>query len=786
MATSMFHARRKRLLILSAPLIPLLAGALIAASTLTSQAATPAGASGSWITFANGKLTYGTDSNGNRIPDYSYAGYGLGAVPLPTIATKVTVGAPSGGDDTAAVQAAINHAAALPLDASGFRGAVQLAKGTYHIAGSLSITASGVVLRGADGTAADTTLVATGASARTLITVGGSSSYSVVGAQAQVTDTYLPVGGTKLTLNSATGFKAGDQIVVERPTTQAWINALGMTNLWSPNWSLRSERTITAVTGNQITLDVPLTTALEKQYTQALVYHYTFPRIDHVGLENFTADGNAMTADPNYASDFYGSNLAEFNAVEDSWAYDIFGHHFGQDGAVGLGGDSRRVTVRHTGALDMVTTSTSARSDGYTLQGQENLIQDCQLTASKVHAFETEARQSGPNVFSHCTATLIPSSYSATYDSGGHQRWGGGTLYDAVTIQGMINMQNFGSEGSGHGWGDANSTAWNCNTQDYLIQEPPTAHNWAIGCTGTLDTGSNGQIQNPGANVLPASLYDEQLAERTGAAANDFSIATSPGSTSVTADGSTSATVSTAVTSGPAQTIAISVGGAPAGVTASLGAASVTAGSSATLSVTTTSATTPGTYPLTVTGTAASGSHTTTFTLTVTGAAGCTPAQLIVDPGFENGASYAPWTWSSTLGFNPITNAAGQTPRSGSWMAWFDGNGTKDTDTLSQKVAIPAGCKAMLSYWLHIDSTENTTTAKPDTFTVQLLNSSGTVLTTLATYSNLNKAAGYTQHSFDVSSYAGQTVTLKFTGAETDTSGGTTSFVADDTALQTS
>ena len=85
-----------------------------------------------------------------------------------------------------------------------------------------------------------------------------------------------------------------------------------------------------------------------------------------------------------------------------------------------------------------------------------------------------------------------------------------------------------------------------------------------------------------------------------------------------------------------------------------------------------------------------------------------------------------------------------------------------------------------------IDTTESTTTAKPDTFEVQILNSSGTVLATLGTYSNLDKNTGYTQKSFGLSAYAGQTVTVKWTGTETDANGGTTDFVIDDTALQTS
>ena len=67
---------------------------------------------------------------------------------------------------------------------------------------------------------------------------------------------------------------------------------------------------------------------------------------------------------------------------------------------------------------------------------------------------------------------------------------------------------------------------------------------------------------------------------------------------------------------------------------------------------------------------------------------------------------------------------------------------------------------------------------------MQILNSSGTVLATLATYSNLDAATGYTQHTFDLSAYAGQTITVKFTGTEDYTK--QTSFVLDDTALTVS
>ncbi|MFF4738167.1 peptidoglycan-binding protein [Streptomyces sp. NPDC001262] len=467
---------------------------------------------GAWLALKDGHLAYGQDAQGNRIPDYSSAGYEGGGVTLPKAPVKATVPAPGTGDATAAVQAAIDKVAALPQGADGIRGAVQLAPGQYHIAGQLHLGASGVVLRGS-GTDS-TTLVADQPSVRTLVTIGDKSRYTPVGTAQQVTDDYVPVGGTTLTLGSTAGLNAGDEVVVERPTTQAWIDALGMTDAWTPNWSLRSERKITAVHGNKVTLDIPLTTALEKQYTQATVYKYTFPRIDHVGVENLALDGQAMSGDPDYAKSFYNAAPWEFNAVQDSWITGVTWRHFGGSGQTFLGPQSRRISVLHTQALDFNTTDSSARSEAYLLQGQQNLVQDCAVTAPMIHAFSTYGRQSGPNVFSRCKATLV----DKTYDAGGHERWGSGTLYDNVQIDGSLLLVNNGSRGSGHGWSDANSTAYNCTTQQYMAQEPPTAHNWAIGCTGTLMNGSDGQIESDGKHLLPDSLYDQQLLDRHAAA----------------------------------------------------------------------------------------------------------------------------------------------------------------------------------------------------------------------------------------------------------------------------
>lgn len=190
--------------------------------------------------------------------------------------------------------------------------------------------------------------------------------------------------------------------------------------------------------------------------------------------------------------------------------------------------------------------------------------------------------------------------------------------------------------------------------------------------------------------------------------------------------------------------------------------------------------TTAGSYSVTATATdSVTASGSTTFNWTINPSGTCTAGQLLANPGFESGAA----AWTATSGVIG-QNAPAEPAHTGTWNAWLDGYGSTHTDTLTQAVTIPSGCvNDTLSFWLHIDTSEPLNTAY-DTVTVQLLDSSGAVLTTLATFSNKDAAAGYTQHSYQVGAYAGRAVTVKFIGAEDYTR--QTSFVLDDTALNVS
>ena len=240
---------------------------------------------------------------------------------------------------------------------------------------------------------------------------------------------------------------------------------------------------------------------------------------------------------------------------------------------------------------------------------------------------------------------------------------------------------------------------------------------------------------------------------------------TSPGNQSGTVGTSTSLQVVASDTAGG--TLSYAATGLPAGlaINTATGLISGTPTSSGTSSVTVTA--TDSTGP----------SAATSFSWAIGSSGG--GSQLLGNAGFETGTA-APWSASSGV----ISSNSSEPPRSGTYDAWLDGYGTTHTDTLSQTVTIPStAVSATLSFWLHIDTAETSTTTAYDTLKTQILDSSGTVLATLGTYSNLDAAAGYTQHSFDLSAYAGQTITLKFTG--TENSSRQTSFVLDDTALNT-
>ncbi|SEN16639.1 putative Ig domain-containing protein [Actinacidiphila rubida] len=381
--------------------------------------------------------------------------------------------------------------------------------------------------------------------------------------------------------------------------------------------------------------------------------------------------------------------------------------------------------------------------------------------------------------------------YCAWHDYNGDSTLTGGAVSSTVGDVAFSNQPYNMDSGAGCGVGFINSPGTldgYTMTLGHEWHEMMSDQNPAGGWTNQTGSSYNGQENsdecawiNPGqaggaANItMGTGTFAEQASwsNDTNACAISHPIVGggSTGNTvAVTNPGNQNSTVGTAVSlqisgsdSASGQTLTYSATGLPAGLSISSGGA------------VTGTPTTSGTSSVTVTAkdtTGASGSTSFTWTVGTSGGGCTTPGQKIGNPGFETGTA-APWTASSGV----IDNSTGEAAHSGSWKAWMDGYGSTHTDTLSQSVTIPSGCAATFSFYLHIDTAESGSTAY-DKLTVQVGS------TTLATYSNVNAASGYALKSFNLSSYAGQTVTLKFTG--TEDSSLQTSFVVDDTALNAS
>ena len=477
-----------------------------------------------------------------------------------------------------------------------------------------------------------------------------------------------------------------------------------------------------------------------------------------------TAVNEAVALGAKFVSNSYGGSEASSETSEDNSCYD----HPGVVVTASAGDSS--YGVEYPAASPYVTSvggtslSTASNSRGWTESVWST--SSTEGTGSGCSAYEPQPSwQSALNLPSGCSKRIVadvsavadPNTGVAVYDTANSN--GGWNVYGGTSAASPIIAATYALAGP---------AASGSNPAQYPYEHQSNLYDVTSGSTSTC---------TPAYLCTAESGYDGPtgLGTPDGTAAFQSGSSSGSNSISVTNPGSQSTTVGTAVSlqvsatdSASGQTLSYSATGLPAGlsISSSSGLISGTLSTAASSSVTVTAKDATG----------ATGSA--TFGWTVKSAAGgCTAAQLIGNAGFESGA-ISPWTSTAGVLNSDTTD---EPAHAGSWDAWLDGYGSSHTDTLAQSVTIPSTCvSANFSFWLHIDTAKTSSTAT-DTLQVQVLNSSGTVLATLATFSNLNAASGYTQHTYGLASYVGQTVTLKFTGKEVGS--GQTSFVDDDNAL---
>jgi hypothetical protein len=336
----------------------------------------------------DGKLTYKADAVGSVIPDYSGVGYRNSEQPIPFVPVVKTVTAVA-GDNTTNIQTAINQVAAMPLQSTGFRGAILFKAGLYEIASRININSSGIVLRGEGLT---TEFKATGTTQYDLIRIDGGSVTVSSATQKKITDAFVPIGAKTITVESGHNFAEGDWVYVRREPNDAWISMLGMDKLATSslpdvvNWvaaeyKVNYERQILAVDGNKLTLDAPVMDIIDPQYALGYVSKISTTRISNVGIENMKMTSAYTTTWPSSQSgvdhdEQHGWNAVRFGNARDCWVKKVTAYYFGY-ACVNIGSTAAFVTVDSCAMYDPISIIDGGRRYSFNVDGQRNLVKNC-------------------------------------------------------------------------------------------------------------------------------------------------------------------------------------------------------------------------------------------------------------------------------------------------------------------------------------------------------------------------------------------------------------------------
>lgn len=374
-------------------------------------------------------------------------------------------------------------------------------------------------MRGEGDAEGETLLRATGKQQRSLLKISGDGNYVEDQAKGHVVQSiYIPVGSKYVVVDDGRDFQKGASVLLSYELNAAWIKAVKMdqiiaregTKQWTTKeYKLKFERVIAAISGDTLFLDNPVVMAIDPQFGKVSVVPFKFPgRIQEVGVENLRFESEFA----NETDENHGWIAVELDKVENAWVRNITARYFGY-AAVSLGAFAKQTSVINSKCLDPKSQITGGRRYSFNNNGQLNLFTQLYTTEGR-HDYVTGARTLGPNVFSLSTAT------NTHADIGPHHRWAVGTLYDQITTDGEINVQDRGNWGSGHGWAGVTQVLWNCKVRGATVQRPwASGQNFAIGVRGEKIPGRfkdrpMGFWENQNKKMRIESLYEQQLNDR--------------------------------------------------------------------------------------------------------------------------------------------------------------------------------------------------------------------------------------------------------------------------------
>ena len=445
--------------------------------------------------------------------DYSYCGYHRSEQPIPAV-KAVTYVTPSGQDDAARIQAAIDWVSQQKSDKqTGFRGAVLLGEGTFTISEPLRIRTSGIVLRGSGRD--KTILRKTGYDRGAAIYIEGTRDI-IIRDTLSISD--VQPGSLTISIANSQKLTAKSRITICRPSTQEWIDYLGCASFgggkrmgywaWHPGEiDLRWNRQITAVKGNQVTLNAPITCSIEQRWggAKAMVYEDK-GKISECGVENLSLESDydhARPLDEDHCWD--GVYVAE---AENCWVRMVNFQHFAGS-AVVVQKSAQQVTVEDCISQHPVSEIGGFRRRTFLTFGEMTLFQRC-YSEHGINDFAVGHTAAGPNAFVQCE------SFESFGPSGAISSWAPGILFDIVNIDGNdIVFKNWELDKFGAGWSTANSTMWQSTASGLFCYSPDSLNrNYSCGCWGQIQ--GNGEYTEMNEHVKPYSLFASQLEKRLG------------------------------------------------------------------------------------------------------------------------------------------------------------------------------------------------------------------------------------------------------------------------------
>lgn len=473
-----------------------------------------------------GRLVYESDERGNRLADFSHAGYRSGEGEMPRRPVVRTI-EPVAGDNTAHIQAAIDEVAALPLAS---RGAILLKQGRYEVSGIVYLHSEGIVLRGeGNGAAATNThVVGTGTNQRKeqgIILVKAKTGGNKIepGTLQNIVSEYLPMGSRTIEVEDGSKYREGDHLVIRHDATKAWLEAINYGNVYGDEavWvegqtDLRMffHGTVTAISGNKVKLDTPLYHPLDRSLSQAVVYrHSGLGLVKECGVENM----RVISENTGGTDEAHSWDCVHFIGARNCWARNVISVGFAESGFRFT--ETTRTTVQNCQAIDPVSRIEGGRRYNFYIDRDSHdvLVKNSLATKGR-HCFVGNGAAGVSGVV--FTQSESRNAYSTSEN---HRRWGSGFLWDAIewtaaSTNTVLALYNRGNAGTSHGWTGTGLVAWNITApgKNLVCSEPPLGQNYAIGCTANVVGGNypRGFVEGTGQTPSIPSLYEAQLAER--------------------------------------------------------------------------------------------------------------------------------------------------------------------------------------------------------------------------------------------------------------------------------